>query len=197
MPKKDAALAIPDVHWSKDMTWSLLSEVEKDDNRLVLLGKRKKKENTSGDSKITVFQQIGAVVLPKSYKLNPTATGKAVKWKYDHLMRKYQQHGKHLRTTSEGIYGSDVEDNPSKNEFFDCYVPVGGPDSTTTIKMQSIWDEIVAKFPFFPVLHRILLSDVLVRAKQHIAKVPKKKSMDAINARADAEMRLKSRDLLL
>ncbi|KAG0693614.1 hypothetical protein DFH29DRAFT_963638 [Suillus ampliporus] len=73
MPKKDTAPAILDVHWSEDMTWSLLSEVEKDDNRLVLLGKREKKENTSGDSKITVFQQIGAVVLPESYKLNPTA----------------------------------------------------------------------------------------------------------------------------
>ncbi|KAG2123246.1 CHAT domain-containing protein [Suillus clintonianus] len=324
MPKKDTAPAIPDVHWSEDMTWSLLSEVEKDDNRLVLLGKREKKENTSGDSKITVFQRIGAVVLPESYKLNPTATGKAVKRKYDHLTRKYRQHGKRLRTTGEGIRGSDVEDNPSENEFFDCYVPAGGPDSMTTTKTKSIWgmisDEIVAKFPFFPVLHRILSSrpnitpiavttgvgphgkktlhfqppsdnedddippftpsqhmqmqslhdiltaavprrelspsfefsqdpfvldtsnddiryddgekenapplsqvtparrppkpssmsqDILERAKQRIAKVPKKrgmeevllelqtKNMDAINARADAEMRLKSRDLLL
>ncbi|KAG1726461.1 hypothetical protein EDB19DRAFT_1914596 [Suillus lakei] len=288
MPKKDTAPAIPDVHWSEDMTWSLLSEVEKDNNRLVLLGKREKKENMFGDSKVTVFQRIGAVVLPKSYKLNPMATGKAVKWKYDHLTRKYQQHGKCLRTTGEGIHSSDVEDNPSENEFFDYYIPVGGPDSMTTTKTKSIWDEIVAKFPFFPVLHRILSShpnitpiappsdnedddippftpsqhmqmqslhdilmaavpccelspsfessqdpfenapplsqvtpatrppkpssmsqDILERAKQHIAKVPKKrgmeevllklqtKNMDAINARADAEMRLKSRDLLL
>ncbi|KAG0691718.1 hypothetical protein DFH29DRAFT_976333, partial [Suillus ampliporus] len=73
MPKKDTAPAILDVHWSEDMTWNLLSEVEKDDNRLVLLGKWEKKENTSRDSKITVFQQIGAVVLPESYKLNPMA----------------------------------------------------------------------------------------------------------------------------
>ncbi|KAG1848681.1 hypothetical protein F4604DRAFT_1935272 [Suillus subluteus] len=90
MPKKDTAPAIPDVHWSEDMTWSLLSEVEKDDNRLVLLGKREKKENTSGDSKITVFQRIGAVVLPKSYKLNLTATGKAVKRKYDQYVALFQ-----------------------------------------------------------------------------------------------------------
>ncbi|KAG1732475.1 hypothetical protein EDB19DRAFT_1911987 [Suillus lakei] len=32
MPKKDTAPAIPDVYWSEDMTWSLLSEVEKDDS---------------------------------------------------------------------------------------------------------------------------------------------------------------------
>ncbi|KAG2338221.1 hypothetical protein BDR05DRAFT_1004367 [Suillus weaverae] len=158
MPKKDTAPAIPDVHWSKDMTWSLLSEVEKDNNRLVLLGKQEKKENTSRDSKTIVFQWIRAVVLPKSYKLNLTATGKAVKWKYDHLTRKYWQHGKCLRTTGKGIHGSDVEDNLSENEFFDCYVPAGGPNSMTTTKMKSIWDEIVAKFPFFPVLHQILSS---------------------------------------
>ncbi|KAG1800193.1 uncharacterized protein HD556DRAFT_1439052 [Suillus plorans] len=46
---------------------------------------RDKKENTFGDSKITMFQHIGSVVLQDSYKLNPTATGKAVK-------RKYYQH---------------------------------------------------------------------------------------------------------
>ncbi|KAG1881285.1 hypothetical protein F4604DRAFT_1922298 [Suillus subluteus] len=236
------------------------------------------------------------------------------------LTRKYRQHGKRLRTTGKGVHGSDVEDNPSENEFFDCYVPAGGPDSMTTTKTKSIWDEIVAKFPFFPVLHQILSSrpnitpiavttgvgphgkktlhfqppsdnkdddippftpsqhmqmqslhdiltaavprrelspsfessqdpfvldtlnndiryddgekenapppsqvtparrppkpssmsqDILERVKQCIAKVPKKrgmeevlvelqtKNMDAINARADAEMRLKSRDLLL
>ncbi|KAG1879551.1 hypothetical protein C8R48DRAFT_767808 [Suillus tomentosus] len=61
---------IPDVHWSENMAWTLLSEVEKDENRLVLLGKRDKKENTSDDSKITVFQRIESVMLRDSYKLN-------------------------------------------------------------------------------------------------------------------------------
>jgi hypothetical protein len=42
--KKDPAPPIPDVHWTDDMTWTLLSEVEKDSNRLVLLGKWEKKE---------------------------------------------------------------------------------------------------------------------------------------------------------
>ncbi|KAG1826387.1 hypothetical protein DFJ58DRAFT_918841 [Suillus subalutaceus] len=46
MRKKDPTPPpIPDVHWSVDMTWTLLSEVEKDENRLVLLGKRDKKED--------------------------------------------------------------------------------------------------------------------------------------------------------
>ncbi|KAG1860201.1 hypothetical protein DFJ58DRAFT_874981 [Suillus subalutaceus] len=141
MRKKDPPPPpIHDVHWSVDMTWTLLSEVEKDENRLVLLGKRDKKENTSGDSKITVFQRIGSVVLQDSYKLNPTATGKAVKRKYDHTEN------------------SDADGNNSDNEFFEYYVPADGPNSTTTADAQSIWDEIIQKFPFFPVLHRILLS---------------------------------------
>ncbi|KAG1836206.1 hypothetical protein DFJ58DRAFT_735131 [Suillus subalutaceus] len=46
MRKKDLPPPpIPDVHWSVDMTWNLLSEVKKDENRLVLLGKRDKKED--------------------------------------------------------------------------------------------------------------------------------------------------------
>ncbi|KAJ8594912.1 hypothetical protein M405DRAFT_695718, partial [Rhizopogon salebrosus TDB-379] len=117
--------AIPDVHWSDDMTWTLLSEVEKDANRLVLLGKREKKENTSGDSKIAVFQRIGAVVQPDSHKINPTATGKAIKRKYDHLVWKYQQQAKRLRTTGDGIRNAD-DGNDSENEFFECYVPADG-----------------------------------------------------------------------
>ncbi|KAG1844162.1 hypothetical protein DFJ58DRAFT_731282 [Suillus subalutaceus] len=70
MRKKDPPHPpIPDVHWSMDMTWTLLSEVMKDESRLVLaLGKRVKKENTSGDGKITVFQRIGSIVLRDSYK---------------------------------------------------------------------------------------------------------------------------------
>ncbi|KAG1859034.1 hypothetical protein DFJ58DRAFT_913247 [Suillus subalutaceus] len=45
MRKKDPTPpSIPDVHWSVDMTWTLLSEVKKDENRLVLLGKQDKKE---------------------------------------------------------------------------------------------------------------------------------------------------------
>ncbi|KAG1787610.1 uncharacterized protein HD556DRAFT_1312645 [Suillus plorans] len=268
MPKKDAAPAIPDVHWSKDMTWSLLSEVKKDNNRLVLLGKQEKKENMSGDSKITVFQWIRAVVLPESYKLNLTATGKTVKWKYNHLTRKYRQHGKHLRTTGERIRGTDVEDNPSENEFFNSYVTVLGHMAKKTLhfqppsnnegddvppftpsqhmQMQLLHDILTAAVPYhelspsfessqdpfaldmfhddlgyddgekenasllsqvIPVRHppkpSLMSQDILERAKQRITKVPKKqgmeevKSMDAINARADTEMMLKSRDLLL
>ncbi|KAG2053787.1 hypothetical protein BDR06DRAFT_443067 [Suillus hirtellus] len=43
---------ISDAHWSLDMIWTLLSEVEKDENRLVLFRKRDKEvsgHNTLGD----------------------------------------------------------------------------------------------------------------------------------------------------
>ncbi|KAG2153661.1 uncharacterized protein EDB93DRAFT_1248563 [Suillus bovinus] len=47
---------IPDVHWSENMTWTLLSEVEKDENRLVLLRKWDKKELRFGRPPSIQFQ---------------------------------------------------------------------------------------------------------------------------------------------
>jgi len=61
MRKKDPAPPIPDVHWTDDMTWTLLSEVEKDSNRLALLGKREKKEVS------TIYLRIRQLFDPAYY----------------------------------------------------------------------------------------------------------------------------------
>ena len=54
-------------------------------------------------------------------------------------MRKYREHAKRLRTTGDGIQNPDNDDYTSENEFFECYIPADGPDSTTTPEAKSIW----------------------------------------------------------
>jgi hypothetical protein len=52
--------------------------------------------------------------------------------------KKYKVHTQRLRTTGEGVQ-SDANDNISDNEFFECYVPADGPNTTTTLRAQCIW----------------------------------------------------------
>ena len=54
------------------------------------------------------------------------------------LTKKYKVHARRLRTTGEGVQ-SDANGNVSDNEFFECYVPADGPNTTTTPKAQCIW----------------------------------------------------------
>ncbi|KAG1728874.1 uncharacterized protein EDB91DRAFT_1060292 [Suillus paluster] len=142
--KKDNGVTIPEIVWTDDLVWQLLVQIELSENRVMLLGKRKKGENTSGDSKVMVYQRMAAAVFPQLHSQNAVAMGDQV-------------HARRLRKTGEGIQ-SDVNSNVSDNEFFECYVPADGPNTTTTPKAQCIWDEIVEQFKFFPVLHQILSS---------------------------------------
>ncbi|KAI5986490.1 hypothetical protein EDD15DRAFT_2373200 [Pisolithus albus] len=60
---------IPELKWKEPLTWRLLDEIERDENRIVLLGKWKKGEEN------TVFKRMGAVVLPDLHALDPVACG--------------------------------------------------------------------------------------------------------------------------
>ncbi|KAG1851383.1 hypothetical protein F4604DRAFT_1934057 [Suillus subluteus] len=151
--KKQAGPAIPEIDWTTDLTWKLLAEAKKSENRKTLLGK-KKDENTSKDTKIAVFKCIGSVIFADSYALNPDAVGDRVKKRFDYLVNCYKHHARWLRTAGEGIQ-DDPGYEPDK-EHFDHYVPMSGPDDSTPKHIKSIWDEIVSKFPYFPELHCML-----------------------------------------
>ncbi|KAJ6600371.1 hypothetical protein DFH09DRAFT_1070180 [Mycena vulgaris] len=47
--------------------WLLIRQLEDEQNRLVLFGKQSKDENTSEESKISVYQRIDSVVLPEQH----------------------------------------------------------------------------------------------------------------------------------
>jgi hypothetical protein len=42
--KKDSGVTIPEIVWTDDLVWQLLAQIELSENRVVLLGKRKKGE---------------------------------------------------------------------------------------------------------------------------------------------------------
>ncbi|KAG1774235.1 hypothetical protein EV702DRAFT_537625 [Suillus placidus] len=89
--------AIPDIEWTMDLTWKLLAEAEKSENRKTLLGKKKdevrlfrlyldreaalkKTAPEYKDTKIAVFKRIGSVILADSYALNPDSVGRVMCW---------------------------------------------------------------------------------------------------------------------
>ncbi|KIJ11216.1 hypothetical protein PAXINDRAFT_84771 [Paxillus involutus ATCC 200175] len=145
--RKAPSAAIPDVQWSDDMIWQLIDQMERNENQVVLLEKQQKSDKPSGDSKVAVYQCIGAAVLPTYHTINTVATGDQVKRKYEHLLKKYKSQASQLRTTGKGVKSSNrAEDDESQaDKYFDCYIPALGPNI----------DEIVEAFPFFPTLHRI------------------------------------------
>ncbi|KAG1724315.1 uncharacterized protein EDB91DRAFT_1340086 [Suillus paluster] len=140
MRKKNTGVAIPEIEWTADVIWQLLTQIELSENRVVLLGKRKKGERTSGDSKVTIYQRMGATIFPQLHSLNAVAVGERVKRKYEHLTKKYKELACWLQTTGEGIQ-ADTDGNLSNgdNKYFQCYVPASGPNETTTSRAQSIW----------------------------------------------------------
>ena len=91
--KKAPAAPIPDVQWSNNMIWQLIDQIKRNENQIVLLGKQKKNDvsrrilmfqlstgltecqKTSGDSKVAVYQHIGAAVLSTYHTINAVATG--------------------------------------------------------------------------------------------------------------------------
>ncbi|KAG2059512.1 hypothetical protein BDR06DRAFT_874498 [Suillus hirtellus] len=152
--KKSAGPPIGDIEWTTPLTWLLLAQAKKAENRKTLLGK-KKDENTSKDTKIAVFKRIGSVILADLYAINPDAVGDRVKKRFDYLVNRYKHHARWLRTTGEGLQDDNLGDEPDE-EHFNHYVPTSGPDDSTPTHIKSIWDEIVSKFPFFPELHCML-----------------------------------------
>ncbi|KAG2122243.1 hypothetical protein DEU56DRAFT_746050, partial [Suillus clintonianus] len=99
-------------------------------------------QNTSGETKASVYKRIGAVVLPEFHEIDPTATGDRVKGK--------------LESLSEGLRESQDSDNGDPtNEFCQFYIGANGPDATSTEEAKNLWEEIKNDFPFFADLHQI------------------------------------------
>ena len=100
--KKPPAASIPKVNWTENMVWKLLKEIKCNKNWIVLLGKWKKGEvcydisycthttsysawaqKTSGNSKVTIYQRMAAVVLLDHLAINAIAAREHVKQKYE------------------------------------------------------------------------------------------------------------------
>ncbi|KAF8802078.1 hypothetical protein BYT27DRAFT_7048271, partial [Phlegmacium glaucopus] len=154
---------IPDIPWGDDnnrLVWAFLTECKKDINYKVLFGKKETTENTSGDSKITVFKQIAQVILLELFAVDGTTVA-------NRLMKMYWKHAAHLQQTGGGL-----EDESSQDERLKYYIPGSGPDESTPGDAVNLWrtyflvslifnlmslliEQIEKDFKFFPRLHRI------------------------------------------
>ncbi|KAF9232442.1 hypothetical protein BU15DRAFT_55018 [Melanogaster broomeanus] len=86
MPPKKLPAALPPIAWDANnhaLVWQLIMEITKPQNLKVLCGKLTKHENTSGETKASVFRRIGSVLLPELHAVDATATGDRVKGKYE------------------------------------------------------------------------------------------------------------------
>ncbi|KAJ3746988.1 hypothetical protein EV360DRAFT_57133 [Lentinula raphanica] len=159
--KKDKGPELPAIAWSDNqhyLSFALLTEVEKDENR--------------------AGKCIAAVIIPKSHAINPTNASKRCvdHWNlyrmifasiesdlmisFIRLVKKYKEHAKRLRKTGEGVRNDDEEipiaDDQEKDKYLDSYVGPQGPDETMPDRIRNIWEDIINKFPLFPRLHTLL-----------------------------------------
>ncbi|KAJ3816689.1 hypothetical protein F5880DRAFT_1619042 [Lentinula raphanica] len=159
--KKKDKKDFPTISWtenSRARSHALLTEIEREENRVVFLGKRKG-GNTSGDTKTKAGKRIAAKVIPEVYAIDPVAASKRCVDHWDGLVKKYKEAAKRLRKTGEGISDRDEEvddDTQDKDEYLESYVGPQGPDETTTERIRNIWDQILEDFPLFPRLHALL-----------------------------------------
>ncbi|KAG1823183.1 hypothetical protein EV424DRAFT_1397173 [Suillus variegatus] len=90
MAKSKKIQNLPDIQWNENehsRVWKLIAEISAKANYKVLFGKKDQHENTSGETKASVYKRIGAIVLPECYEIDPTATGDRVKSKLESLTK--------------------------------------------------------------------------------------------------------------
>ncbi|GLB45646.1 hypothetical protein LshimejAT787_2500380 [Lyophyllum shimeji] len=160
MPPKKSKTKIPEIPWADNenlLTWALLTELEVDKNYKVIFGKKDKNENTSGETKVTVFKRIGEKILPELFAVDPTVIGDRVKSKVEST---YRKHHRKLWQTGGGVRADGDDDEPSQEPSqegaLDFYIPPTGPDESTPAVAKNLWEQIEKEFPPFPRLHVIL-----------------------------------------
>jgi len=128
--------------WSEDGIWSLITEIKSSENFKVLYG-QSTDENSSGDSKVQVYQRIGTAIFPEEVtQLGAVKLGSRVKNKVTWLESTFKKKVKLLKKTGEGV-----------EEYY--YISPTGPDHDTNERARTIWEKIVKEFKYFPDLYRV------------------------------------------
>ncbi|EDR10153.1 uncharacterized protein LACBIDRAFT_318208 [Laccaria bicolor S238N-H82] len=135
---------ILDIPWAENddrLVWEFITECEKDVNYKVLFGKKEIRENTSGDSKITMFKRIAKVIMPDLFAVDGTTIDQNIP--------------KARCSTSTGGGLEDENCENSQEEHMKYYIPGEGPNDTTPVDALNLWQQIEKDFKFFPRLHKI------------------------------------------
>ncbi|KAM6491159.1 hypothetical protein JOM56_013398 [Amanita muscaria] len=168
---KPQGVKLPEIPWAQDdhkLVWDFITQLEKDVNYKILFGKKDPSENTSGDSRFTVFKRIAEAILPDMFKLDPSTVADRLKGQLERLTKTYKKQLTKLQRTGEGIR-HDVQD-PAHEEL-EYYIPADGPNASTPTAAVNLWhtfdfsfvhvltennlEQIEKEFKFFPRLHQI------------------------------------------
>ncbi|KAJ7836114.1 hypothetical protein B0H14DRAFT_3870886, partial [Mycena olivaceomarginata] len=81
-----AASKLGPLSWAANqyaLTSQLITLLQKQENFIVLFGKKDASENTSSDRKITVYERIAKEMFPEDFEIHAKTLGKRVKAKAD------------------------------------------------------------------------------------------------------------------
>lgn len=143
----------PPIQWQSGdshLIWLLLTEAERDENRIIVFGKRAG-ESSSADKKNTVYKRIAEKVIPDAYTFSPGMAGERVRGKLEGLIKDYKTHLKSFEITGGGVSRSGESRAGSR-----IVIPPEGPDEDTSDEGKNIWQKVLQKFPFYPRLHLLL-----------------------------------------
>ncbi|KAJ8502962.1 hypothetical protein ONZ45_g11276 [Pleurotus djamor] len=105
---EDPIPGLPKINWTEDLTFRLITELEKPEHCRILFGKQEKKDNTGKDTKIKVFRQITQALFPNTHPKHFKSMESRVRSKVDtYLISHYKVHVKRLRATGDGIRQDD------------------------------------------------------------------------------------------
>ncbi|KAL0563711.1 hypothetical protein V5O48_018354 [Marasmius crinis-equi] len=144
--------------WSgqnNEKTWLLIDHMERTENFKVLFG-TKAGENSSGESKNSVYQRIAQAVWLEYCAEDFKGTWSRVAGKISTLHTEYKKEAKRLRVTGNGVQSVVADEVDPQDTQLAWYIPSGGPNEETPVEARNIWEAIEKKFPFFPRLHTFM-----------------------------------------
>ncbi|PIL25120.1 hypothetical protein GSI_13009 [Ganoderma sinense ZZ0214-1] len=164
--------ALPKIQWTANqsaITWSLISEMEKTENRKVLFGKKsdeilcqpiggRAEKNSSAEHKISVCKRIAEAIVPALYSKDATVAGERVRSKIVSLTASYRDYAVPIKSTGGGVQDSQPSSDAEKPSSFSwiAEIPADGPGDMTSPRAKNIWQDIELKWEFFPRMHRLL-----------------------------------------
>ncbi|KAF9064839.1 hypothetical protein BDP27DRAFT_1425428 [Rhodocollybia butyracea] len=142
-PRKQNLAPFPWAAKDRKLTGALLDGMMKPRNFKILFG-QDASQNNQKEPKIAVYNTIASEIVPEAYAANPVVSGRRCMDQGNRLTGLYRKELKNLRDPRVGA---------KENEY---QIDALGPDEHTSDGSRSIWDEIVARFKFFPFMHRYL-----------------------------------------
>lgn len=143
-PHKKAKEKMPDFDWSADnyaLTWRLVEELRKPENKNVLFPDHENMAVKSGDTKEDVYRRIAKVVHPEAYAQDPQIAGSRMKNKNVAMWKEYSGYCRRLQELCA---------------THRVVIPAAGPDEGFPHEILAEWRKILISMPAFQALRSFM-----------------------------------------